>query len=224
MEQIQIEVDFKNVENLDVFECRKEWASDPSQIEMLKRFISSHYDQDTDDWKTIDFDNSWNQYQSMINEAIKAGNLESLEILWQGIYWHDRDNPDYETDVYTAAEFANLKMFQHVLYSYMNNRTLNGVDALEYHRLYNLATKNHNPDVLRFIEHLLPSFSCWRGDYFEDELDDIDEEELEKVNNHPEEHKADGDYRAYISSYLLSPDFESKKREELFETLVHNFV
>lgn len=90
----------------------------------------------------------------MITEAIENNDLDSLEVLWQGIYFHDRTNPDYEKDVYTATEFGNIKTFQHVLYAYMNYNTLDGVEPLEYTKLLQLATKNKNNEILNLINEL----------------------------------------------------------------------
>lgn len=87
----------------------------------------------------------------MIAEAIKSNNLEGLEALWQGIYYHDRDNPDFERDVYIAVEFVNLKTVQHVIYGYWNYATLNGVEDLHKKKLKTLAARNPDPEVLKYI-------------------------------------------------------------------------
>jgi len=92
-------------------------------------------------------------YQSMIDLSIKNNNLIGLEILWQGIYFHDRDNPDYLNDVYVASEYGNLKTFQHVLYAYLNYATLNWSDPIDLNKLRLLATDN--APVLKFINHIV---------------------------------------------------------------------
>lgn len=140
---------FQDVSQLPDRSVNREWASDPLKVEELVRFISTYhnnyqgYPEDT--------------YQGMIDTAIKSGNFLGLITLWRGIYYHDRDNPDYESDVYTAVEFGSLKMLQHTLYGYHNYSTLNGVDSLEYRKMLELSEKNSEPEVNLFVKSLQPS-------------------------------------------------------------------
>ncbi len=125
-----------------------------NKLDTLIKFVRAHYEQDYEEWNREQFQQSYEQYQEMITEAIKGNDLDSLEVLWQGIYFHDRANPDYETDVYTAVEYGNIKTIQHVLYAYMNYNTLDGVEPLEYTKLIELSKKNHNVDVFNLINEL----------------------------------------------------------------------
>lgn len=129
-------------------------ASDPSKIMDLAIFVRTYYRQNWDDWTSEDFDQSWRDYQNMITTAIKSNNTEGIEILWDGIYYHDRSNPDYEFDVYTAVEFGNLETVKCVLNGYMNYATLNGVEDLEYSRLQDLANANSDKRVFDLIQAL----------------------------------------------------------------------
>jgi hypothetical protein len=131
-----------------------EFSSYKNKLDMLCSFIRAHYEQDYREWNSEQFKLSYDQYQKMITEAIKSDDLDSLEVLWQGIYFHDRANPDYESDVYTAVEFGNIKTLQHVLYAYMNYNTLDCVEPLEYTKLLELATKNKNIEILNLINEL----------------------------------------------------------------------
>jgi len=97
------------------------------------------------------YNESWKNYQNLITVAIKSNNIVGLEVLWKGIYHHDRSNPDFVTDVYTAVEFANLEMLLHVLYGYMNYMDLNPKDDLDYAKLKKLAANNPQAHVLGFI-------------------------------------------------------------------------
>ena len=54
----------------------------------------------------------------MIKTPIRANNLEGLDVLWKGIYYHDQDNHHFESDTYTAAEFGNLTLLQYVINGY----------------------------------------------------------------------------------------------------------
>jgi hypothetical protein len=69
---------------------------------------------------TDDINLSSNLYYTMIEMAIKSNNLVGLEILWEGIYHHDRACPDFLDDLYTATKYGNLKTLQHVFYAYNN--------------------------------------------------------------------------------------------------------
>lgn len=117
-------------------------------------FVRAHYNQDYSKWNSDQFIESHESYQKMIDEAIKNNNLDALEILWQGIYFHDRDNPNYENDVYVAVEHSNIKTLLHVLYGYMKYNTLDGVEPLKYYKLVELASKNKNDNVKNFINDL----------------------------------------------------------------------
>jgi hypothetical protein len=119
-------------------------ATDPTKWEDLIRLVSTYYEQDY----TEGF---WEKYQALITAAIKSSNILGLEVLWRGIYYHDRSNPDFVTDVYTAVEFADLDTLLHVLYGYMNYTDLNLKDNLKYRKLEDLAVRNPNGGVADFI-------------------------------------------------------------------------
>lgn len=150
-----------------------------NNIEDLCRFVVTYYTRDTCGDKYEQFVENWKSYQSMITQSIKLNNLDALECLWQGIYFHDRANPDFETDVYTAAEFSTLQTFKYVLYGYMNYHSLNPKENLKHSKLKELASVNSDKDVLRLIESL----------YFivrDDELDIIPENCEEEYSSEEE--------------------------------------
>ena len=70
-------------------------ASDPTKVAELQRFMCSFYDQDH-----IMEDDGPEKYQKMVESAIEANNLAGLEVLWQGVYYYDRDNPDYASALF----------------------------------------------------------------------------------------------------------------------------
>lgn len=146
-------------------------------MDTLARFVRAHYEQDYKDWDREQFKRSYDLYQKMITDAIKNNNLDFLEVLWQGIYFHDRANPDYEYDVYTAVEFGNIKTLQHVLYGYMKYITLDGVEPLEYTKLLELAAKNNNSQVLNLINELKCVTENNEIHYLMTEFDSEDSEE-----------------------------------------------
>jgi len=147
-----MEINFHNYGPLD--ELKYDFSLYENNIDYLACFVKTHYKQDYSNWDNDHFMKSYLSYQNMITEAIKTNNLDALEVLWSGIYFHDRDNPDFETDVYTAVEYGNIKTIQHVLYGYMKYHTLNGVEPLSYDKLKELASKNKNDKVLDLINEL----------------------------------------------------------------------
>ena len=147
MEHIDEKVEFDDVEIASDMCFDPELASDPDKCYELKQFVKHHYSVRTDDF--IEY---WRKYQSMISSAIKSNNLKGLNILWDGIYYHDRDNTHFEYYVYTAAEFGNLATFQHVLYGYWFYAQLDYPEELNYEQLIELASKNLDNKVLSYIE------------------------------------------------------------------------
>jgi hypothetical protein len=129
-------------------------SSNSSRKEELILFVRAYYRQNMDGWTFEDFQQSNEKYNDMINVAIKSGNVDGLEILWQGIYFHDRANPDFESNVYCAVEFGNLKILQQVLYGYMNYNTLNPIDYLDYNKMVELSKKNPCLRVFEFIKEM----------------------------------------------------------------------
>ena len=181
MQHIKSKINFKqfNPDNELVYDLKL--AADSGKSDDLARFVRTYYSQDWSKWTLNQFGDSWSSYQGLINAAIKSDNLMGLETLWQGIYFHDRANPDYTTDVYTAAEFGNLKMLQHVLYGYMNYNTLDEVEDLEYAKLKELAAKNSHQDVLEFVESIA---CCVTSD---NKIAAVDKRSLKEEENENEE-------------------------------------
>lgn len=145
-----------------------------NDLNQVAKFAKTFYNQDLNSILESSF-----KYQKVIDEAIKSNNLDTLEVLWSGIYYHDVKSPNYEYDVYTAANYGNLRTFQHVLYAYMNYSTYDGVENLNYNQLLNIA---QDQDVLRFIRHLSP---CVK----ENKLGALNEDflEYESENDHDED-------------------------------------
>lgn len=186
MQHIFIKINFHNFEPFTELVYDPNLATNPNKADDLARFICSHYSQDWSKWSFEQMTDSSKLYQNMINEAIKSNNLIGLETLWQGIYFHDRDNPDYEFDVYTAVEFSNLIMLQHIFYGYMNYMSLNPVENLEYYKLKELAAKNPYPEIFKFIQALT---CCVDSDnkigaidkYSMEHVDEDEDDEFKKI-------------------------------------------
>ena len=183
MKKVTVQSDFSQ------FQCLPEpiydpaLATNPDQVDQLSQLIVTHYKQSMKGWTTADFDRSYQSYQSMIDAAIMAKNVVGLETLWQGIYFHDRANPNFEADVYTAVRHANVATIQHALYGYMNYQTVNFKEHLDYSKLTQLATDNADPNVLRLIQSLA---CCVEDDHLQpmhrsrlDEDSDSDEDDHE---------------------------------------------
>lgn len=89
------------------------------------------------------------KYQLTVREAIKTNNIPALNIVWKAVYFHDRDNPDYETDIETACEYSNIQMLQHVVYGFYNYATLNGIDK-DPNYIY-FSQINKHPHVSEYL-------------------------------------------------------------------------
>lgn len=154
MQQIKININFSQFDPFTKLVYDHSLATDSNKSIDLIRFVKTYYNQNWSKMTVIQIYDAHELYQYMIVLAIRSGNLYGLEVLWQGIYWHDHSNPDYFSDVYTAVQFSDLKMLQHVLYGYMNYHTLEEVEELDYPRLKELVAKNPHPEVSKFIESL----------------------------------------------------------------------
>jgi hypothetical protein len=82
------------------------------------------------------------RYQTLVGEAIAAADIESLEALWQGVYYHGRDSPAYEDDLRTAARRGDLAVFRHVLHAYHHNSTVNVLEPVPAKELLREAANN----------------------------------------------------------------------------------
>lgn len=154
MKHLKVKFAFNEFEPQSKVFYDEELASNPEKFSGLIYLVRSYYHQDRSNWKLDEVQTSRRLYQNLIDVAIKSNNLPGLEILWQGIYFHDQANPDFERDVYTAVEFSDLKTVHHVLYGYMNYMVLDFNEDLDYIKLVQLAEKNPNWNVLRLINHL----------------------------------------------------------------------
>jgi hypothetical protein len=122
-------------------------AADVAKVDELARLVVTHYKTHVDNDAIMD---GYEKYQNLINVAIKSDNLKGLETLWKGIYYHDRDNPDFLLDLYTALEYANLETVKHVHYAYQNYNTLNMNAPIDLDKAKEIAGKNPNSHVLEY--------------------------------------------------------------------------
>lgn len=145
MNHCHIEIDFNQIEDIKEVIFDETYASDPNKIEDLKKFAKALYNQD---YKF--FHDTYDKYLNMTIVAIKFNNLLALEVLWRLV------EPNYSDYLCDAAEFGNLKTFQHCLYGFMNYAVFDPSDPISYQKLKDLASKNSDPNVLEYIIHLEP--------------------------------------------------------------------
>ena len=98
-------------------------------------------------------------YQDLIDAAIRANNQPALALLWKGVYYHDRSNPDFGGDLKLAAEVSNLELFKYVLHAYQTWSTLFENEPVSISKLVALAKTNPDPEVLKFVLQLSISVS-----------------------------------------------------------------
>lgn len=147
MKHHTVDYDFSNVQPMEQFSYDHTLASDPTKVAELQRFMCSFYDQDH-----IMEDDGPEKYQKMVESAIEANNLAGLEVLWQGVYYYDRDNPDYASVLFFASAKGSLQTFQHVLYAYLNYNILNDPEDVRFDLLIGMA--HDNPPVHAYLERL----------------------------------------------------------------------
>lgn len=123
-----------------------------TDLPSLRGFIRACYDSDDDEWIK--------QYNNAIDAAITSNNVEAIENLWQGVYWYDRDNPDYASCLRTAARVSNLKMFRQVLWAYQNYAVLNSNEPITKEELVKCSEDNQNIATRAFIS-ILPESTIY---------------------------------------------------------------
>jgi len=118
----------------------------------LKKFIVLQYAR---------VDNDMKSYGRAMLDAIERNNIEALECLWQGIYWHDQDNAPYDKHVIYAFSCANLKTIQHCIYAFQNHVKYEGYYALSRPALLITAAQHNQSSDLQSIKEYtrtLPAF------------------------------------------------------------------
>lgn len=93
-------------------------------------------------------------YQNLIDAAIHANNQPALALLWKGVYYHDRSNPDFGGDLKLAAAVSNLELFKYILHAYQTWNTLFENETVSISKLVTLAKTNPDPEVLKFVMQL----------------------------------------------------------------------
>lgn len=132
------EMDFKTVARSarrKVIKFESELLDD---TELLMEFIVSLFARGWDNEK------SGITYRKAMTKAIKKNNIQALECLWQGIYFHVRDNPPYDENLITAFAYANLTTIKHCIYAFQNYATLNGYYAMSRQALMITFCQNNN--------------------------------------------------------------------------------
>ena len=113
--------------------------------QQLKQFIFDYYNQSLSGLY-------YSKWHRTTNVAILCGDIENLELFWGLVYYYG-GNPWFSDHLYYAAEFGNLKMFQHVLYAY-NNYVEHEHEEISIKKLKDLALKNIDQTVNNFIDKL----------------------------------------------------------------------
>lgn len=111
----------------------------------VKKFVVGYYDSG---------DLSINAYQHMFQKVTKEQDLIAWEILVQGIYYNDRDNPDYAVCLRYGARYAKYDFFLHILHAYATYNKLDDDPAIMYDVLLKLAKRNPDTRVYQFLKQL----------------------------------------------------------------------
>lgn len=87
----------------------------------------------------------WSLYQIWIFYVIKYGEFKNMRKIWNAVYYCDRNNPDYGTDLFYACKYGIKDKFCYALYSFNFSNTLNGVPMINCDDLITLCRENkHN--------------------------------------------------------------------------------
>lgn len=121
-------------------------------IDMLKKFIVLEYARADNDMKS---------YAVAMLDAIERNNIEALECLWQGIYWHDQDNAPYDKHVIYAFSCANVKTIKHCIYAFQNYIKYEGYYALSRPALLITAAQNNRSADLQNIKEYVRELPCY---------------------------------------------------------------
>lgn len=90
-------------------------------------------------------------YSSVIDRAIIANQPEIIDILYQGIYFHDRSFPDYESSLKTALSFANLETFKFVLTNFFKGFVYDSMDNISKTDFEDCLKLNPHTDTKNWI-------------------------------------------------------------------------
>lgn len=94
------------------------------------------------------------EYQKLIEKAMRLGNLEALDMLWKGMY-DNGDHPSYEYDLRTAAAVGTLTTFKFVLHGFQNYAVHHPMEPITVERLIADAEEDENEEVLDFLKRMM---------------------------------------------------------------------
>ena len=120
-----------------------------NKYQLLKQFIFNHQNQLN--YYRLEF---YQKYNYSLYVAIRYQDIESWECLWGLVFDHSSLLLD---NVYYAAEFGNLKTFQHILYAYNNYPEY--ISYMSIKKLKDLALRNVDKNVKIFIDKLFEGIS-----------------------------------------------------------------
>lgn len=135
---------FKEANVIDNFTFDKSLSNKDACIKKLADAIKTFYN-------TKNSLNVSEHYWNWITNAIMQNSLENVSLLWSGIYYYDRDTPNFGGDLLTAAKFGNLETFKYVLHGYLNFTKLHETESI---KRSNLKELSKNDEVLKLIDTL----------------------------------------------------------------------
>lgn len=110
-------------------------------IHKLKGFIHDYY-QDVHDFTP---------YHNQILKAMDESSIESIECLWSGIYYNDRDNPEYYIYLKYAIENCTLDVIERCIYAFQNYATLDDVGTVTKEEVIEWSKSNPNKKTSQFV-------------------------------------------------------------------------
>lgn len=163
----------------------------------------------------IDIEDWYELYYGAINECIRNSNYKTMHHMWGAIYYCDRANPDFESDLKLALESSNLATVLLCVYGYTNYPTLNSYEkTITFQEMYNWAfmynsTVSFKPilDMLSDLKTVCDGNLFYEGDFDADDFDEQSESHNKKRNK-------------WLKMRMIENDVDMHQLNEKFTTCV----
>jgi len=161
------EINFHKIEPMEI-NIYPSFFSDPSKVDDMKKYGRGlYYSEVSDDVEEFSL-----LYNLALRKAIKSNNIPGLSALWKAVYFHDRDHPNYQTDLETACTFSNLKTVEHVVYGFYNYATHDGLETPNFKYLSNLSK---DPTIKKYILGVCATIEKANNDNSTKTVEEIDD-------------------------------------------------
>jgi hypothetical protein len=140
------------VQNIDKFNLPFN-LTDLEKYTCVTKYIDSYL------YNLVDIDNNdfYKLYQDCVDICIKSSNMKGMLCLWEGYYYHDRAHPYFFRNLFTSAEYGDIKTVVLALVGYYTWFTFDGNEDFEWDNLIEISKNNLNTDVYHFLINIKKS-------------------------------------------------------------------